>query len=120
MGKKAPRPVPATAPPPVRKFRLWQVLSAILVVVLGVGVLVIGRGSEPNPPRNTNEAGIGKTQTAVLADRGPDPLHDTDDTPPEMVRIPEGSFWMGRDNGPFDEKPAHEVTVSAFDMDATE
>jgi sulfatase modifying factor 1 len=33
---------------------------------------------------------------------------------PEMVRIPEGWFWMGCESGRDDEKPAHRVCVDAF------
>jgi formylglycine-generating enzyme required for sulfatase activity len=40
--------------------------------------------------------------------------------PAGMVRIPGGTFWMGRDDGPPDERPAHEVTVKPFFMDTTE
>jgi iron(II)-dependent oxidoreductase len=36
---------------------------------------------------------------------------------PEMARIPAGSFWMGDDNGPADEKPRHQVQVAEFFMD---
>ncbi len=43
-----------------------------------------------------------------------------DDTPPKMVRVPGGTFIMGRNDGPEDERPAHEVTVAPFDMDETE
>lgn len=35
----------------------------------------------------------------------------------EMVRIPAGPFLMGSDDGPDDERPAHVVTVAAFDID---
>jgi formylglycine-generating enzyme required for sulfatase activity len=49
-----------------------------------------------------------------------DALREADDTPPEMVSIPGGTFLMGRDDGPEDERPAHEVTVGPFQMDATE
>ncbi|MBN9118183.1 MAG: formylglycine-generating enzyme family protein [Planctomycetes bacterium] len=37
-----------------------------------------------------------------------------------MVLVPGGTFWMGRENGPADESPVHEVTVGPFQMDATE
>src|SRR5437899_1132230 len=43
-----------------------------------------------------------------------------DNTPPKMVRIPGGTFVMGRDDGPEDERPPHEVTVAPFEMDETE
>lgn len=35
----------------------------------------------------------------------------------EMVRIPAGTFVMGRDDGPADERPAHRVTLRALDID---
>lgn len=39
--------------------------------------------------------------------------------PPQMVRIPAGSFWMGDDNGFADEKPRHQVNVAEFFIDRT-
>jgi iron(II)-dependent oxidoreductase len=35
----------------------------------------------------------------------------------EMVRIPAGSFTMGRDDGPADERPAHRLAMAAFEID---
>ena len=35
----------------------------------------------------------------------------------EMVRIPGGTFTMGRDDGPPDERPAHRITLPAFEID---
>jgi sulfatase modifying factor 1 len=49
-----------------------------------------------------------------------DPLAESDGAPPEMVGIPAGTFTMGSDDGTFDERPAHTVTLRAFRMDATE
>ena len=37
-----------------------------------------------------------------------------------MVRIPSGQFLMGNENQNFDEKPVHEVALSAFSMDRYE
>jgi formylglycine-generating enzyme required for sulfatase activity len=37
-----------------------------------------------------------------------------------MVRIPSGTFLMGSNDGKSNEKPVHEVTVHAFDIDVTE
>ena len=37
--------------------------------------------------------------------------------PPEMARIAAGTFTMGRDGGPADERPAHRVTLAAFLID---
>ncbi|MBK8465045.1 MAG: SUMF1/EgtB/PvdO family nonheme iron enzyme [Chloracidobacterium sp.] len=39
---------------------------------------------------------------------------------PEMIKIPGGTFKMGRDNGPEQERPEHPVTVKAFSMEKTE
>ncbi len=38
----------------------------------------------------------------------------------DMVQIPAGSFKMGRNDGNENEKPEHDVTVIAFEMDKTE
>jgi formylglycine-generating enzyme required for sulfatase activity len=38
--------------------------------------------------------------------------------PPRMVRVEGGTFIMGRDNGPSDERPAHPVTVRSFWIDS--
>lgn len=35
----------------------------------------------------------------------------------EMVRVPAGSFTLGSDDGPADERPAHAVTLVAFEID---
>ncbi len=37
--------------------------------------------------------------------------------PAEMARVSAGSFWMGDDNGPADEKPRHQVQVAEFFID---
>jgi formylglycine-generating enzyme required for sulfatase activity len=37
-----------------------------------------------------------------------------------MVRIEGGSFLMGSDDGPVDEKPMHSVQVNTFEIDRTE
>src|SRR5262245_33957120 len=96
MGKKAERPAARPFAQPPRKFPLWWILPAFLALVLAVTVLAIGWSSEY------------------------DALREADNTPAEMVPIPGGTFVMGRDDGPPDEKPAHEVTVGPFEMDATE
>lgn len=39
---------------------------------------------------------------------------------PPMVSVPAGTYRMGVDQGARDERPAHEVTVAAFQVDLTE
>jgi len=41
-------------------------------------------------------------------------------TASDMLQVPAGSFTMGRDDGPPDERPAHRVEVTAFAIDRTE
>src|SRR5688572_21088034 len=36
-----------------------------------------------------------------------------------MVSIPEGPFFMGRDDGPQDEKPSHRLQLRLFSIDRT-
>ena len=48
------------------------------------------------------------------------PIVITTKTDVAMVLVPAGTFTMGSDNGAEDERPAHEVTVSAFAIDAYE
>ncbi len=99
MGKKAPGPTPEGSPAPARKFPFW-ILPTILLAGLGVGLFAIGWNADS------------------------DPLPDADTAPPEMVAVPGGTFWMGRDDPTDqrtrDEQPVHEVTVAAFQIDATE
>src|SRR3970282_697661 len=35
----------------------------------------------------------------------------------EMIRIPPGPFLVGSDDGPADERPAHQVELPAFSID---
>ena len=79
----------------------------LAVPVVGLfGVLVaVGWKSAPTGPAKPAEY---------------DALLEADDTPPEMVEIPGGTFWMGSDDGPEEERPRHEVTVRGFRMDRTE
>lgn len=75
---------------------VWFAMPAVLIVGLVVALVVIGWQGEDAA------------------------LREADSAEPEMVSIPGGTFLMGRGDGPDDEKPPHEVTVSPFQMDATE
>jgi formylglycine-generating enzyme required for sulfatase activity len=54
---------------------------------------------------------------AVAADR---PAFADCEGCPEMVLLPGGTFRMGTDTGPVNERPAHEVTVARFAVARTE
>jgi formylglycine-generating enzyme required for sulfatase activity len=90
---------PKPAPPPAPSFLPWKwvVLAAVAVIGIAVGIVLALREESSD------------TIALDLAD-------DADD----MVVIPGGTFVMGRDDGPADERPAHEVTVGPFQMDRTE
>ena len=49
-----------------------------------------------------------------------DSLGEIDESPVEMVSLEGGSFIMGNDAGAEDERPAHEVVLKSFEIDATE
>ncbi len=95
MGKKANRHA-LVKPPAASARRLWFFLPIALVAGLVIGLIAVGWTFDY------------------------DALREADDTPAEMVSIPGGTFWMGRDDGPVEERPAHQVTVGPFQMDATE
>jgi len=37
-----------------------------------------------------------------------------------LIRIPAGTYTLGRENGPADERPAHQISLDAFRIDRTE
>lgn len=55
-----------------------------------------------------------------IKQEGATPKAELDPTDPTMMRLPGGTFVMGSDTGPADERPAHSVTVRPFKMDITE
>jgi formylglycine-generating enzyme required for sulfatase activity len=99
MGK--PRLVPpAPSNSPARKFLwLWIIAGLALGILVATLLIALRMGGDPSDDIALDLA---------------------DDTQAEMVRIPGGTFIMGRDDGPADESPVHEVTVKPFLMDKTE
>lgn len=57
---------------------------------------------------------FGLTVSSLPAHAETDPGSTFRDCPscPEMAVVPEGSFMMGSDEGDFDEKPVHDVTIA--------
>jgi formylglycine-generating enzyme required for sulfatase activity len=100
MSRRKTAPAPEAAPPAKRPSHLaWIIPTLFLAVLAGTIYVLAVQGRDPSD-------GIA--------------LGLADDTPPKMVRIPGGTFTMGRDDGPADEQPPHEVTVKPFDMEETE
>jgi serine/threonine-protein kinase len=81
------------------------VLALLFVGALGLGIAymsgAIGGVSNVSPPPPASPV----PDSPVTAD---------------LVSIPGGTFTMGRDDGREPERPAHQVTVEAFEMDRTE
>ncbi len=75
------------------------------------------------PPTNDHTPAI---DVVAVGDLGSGVDSSTSDTgviercPSEMVFIPAGTFMMGSTSGDADERPVHQVTLSAYCMDLTE
>lgn len=82
-------------------------LVVLLVVGSGIAYFVTRSKSASTGvgPTTTNPRTTGTTGSATKAD---------------LVEIPGGTFQMGRNDGPPQERPEHTVTVQKFDMDRTE
>lgn len=83
-------------------MRAWLLIA--LTVLVGCQAEKVAAPAEPEPT---------PTPTPLLVN-APGPAPDG------MVWIPGGSFEMGSDDGPPDERPAHEVELDGFWMDETE
>ncbi|MGL6097071.1 MAG: formylglycine-generating enzyme family protein [Fimbriiglobus sp.] len=95
-----PRPsVPSSAPRP----RILGWIAPILAGGVVGGLVVLMAWLSPSAPGTPA-----------------DPLAIADKTPPEIVWLPAGTFVMGSDDGPDDERPAHDVTLPAFGIGKTE
>lgn len=91
--------------------------SASPFIILGIVffVLLLGAGSiaaymifRPKPPVVVDDPGKGGPPTTPVTFK------------PEFVEISGGTFQMGRDDGPPQERPAHAVTVKSFFLCKTE
>lgn len=137
----------ASAPPPATDQGMTHVRQrAVETQVIGPNSIVdhsLARSFPPvdQPPRsNTNSillaiagaaviivllAGVGIGGYFIFRPKTVTPVGPTTSTDPpkltaDMKAIEGGKFVMGRDTGPLQETPAHEVTVQPFQMDRTE
>jgi formylglycine-generating enzyme required for sulfatase activity len=97
-------------PPKPKNNSLMMIGAAVVVVVLiggAIGAYLLWK-SKTTPP-----GGPGASPTPAAS-----PGHEA--IKADLVEIPGGTFQMGRNDGPFQERPVHSVTVPKFFMDRTE
>ena len=103
-------PAMGTTIPPKSKTSGLLIVGVVvlLVVVAGIGIgsyLLLRSGTTTGP---------GGTPAPTSS------LGSTDTIKPDLIAIPGGTFQMGRNDGPPQERPEHTVTVQPFLMDRTE
>ena len=86
-------------------------------LVLMVAALVCACGG-PAPSAPPSQEGEAKAEQTAKGPAASDRISTK--TGVDMIRIPAGTFQMGSDKGGDDEKPVHEVKLSAFLMDVYE
>jgi formylglycine-generating enzyme required for sulfatase activity len=105
-------PFVVSIPPQAKSNSMLMIGAVVLIVLLiggGTGAYFLmwskpttGPGINGNNPTPAPTSG---TDTPIKAD---------------LVEIPGGTFQMGRNDGPLQETPAHQVSVLSFFMDKTE
>ena len=104
-------PLVVTIPPKPKSNSMLMIGAVVLLVVLvggGLGAYLLLR------PKTTPPVGPGGSPTPATTP-GPGETIKAD-----LVEIPGGTFQMGRNDGPPQERPEHPVTVQKFLMDRTE
>jgi formylglycine-generating enzyme required for sulfatase activity len=109
----ASQPFIVSIPPPQAKGNSKLMIGAVVLIVLliggGTGAYFLMRSkSTTGPGNNGNNATPAPTS-------GPDTS-----TKADLVEITGGTFQMGRNDGPPQERPEHTVTVQPYFMDRTE
>jgi len=97
---------------PRRKGNSLLIIGAIVVLVVLVGGVVgayLLLRAKPAPT-----AGPGASPTPLASPRAVEAIKA------DLIEIPGGTFQMGRNDGPPQERPEHSVTVPKFFMDRTE
>ena len=104
--------LPAVSIPPKPKGNSMLLIGAVVLIVVLVGG---GTGAyfllRPKLPTGVGPTGNNPT---------PAPSNPINSIKADVVEIPGGTFDMGRNDGLFQERPAHKVTVQTFYMDRTE
>jgi formylglycine-generating enzyme required for sulfatase activity/serine/threonine protein kinase len=102
-------PLVVTIPPKSKSNSMLLIGAVVLIVVLVGG----GIGAYLLRPKTSTGGGGGNTPT-------PTPAGPGENIKADLVEIPGGTFQMGRNEGPPQERPEHSVTVQKFLMDRTE
>jgi formylglycine-generating enzyme required for sulfatase activity/serine/threonine protein kinase len=101
--------VPITAQPKSNKVMMAGIVLVVMLLGAVIGYFVLRSKPVPSvdgPGSNiANEGPGGPAVEAIKAD---------------LVEIPGGTFQMGRNDGPPQERPEHSVTVQSIFMDRTE
>ncbi len=105
--------VPVVPGSSAKKSSSMMVIGAVVVIVLLVGGATAGYFLLKSKPTPTG-GGAG-TNGHSGPNGGPRPNVKAD-----LVEIPGGTFQMGRNDGPPQERPQHPATVEEFFMDRTE
>ncbi len=97
-------------------------VAAVVSATAQSGVTEAAPTEAPTSPPAVTEAAPGASPTPAAAPTAPEPgaERQTEVDQVTQVYVPEGVFIMGRDGGPADEAPAHEVRVDGFWLDQTE
>jgi formylglycine-generating enzyme required for sulfatase activity len=108
LSASAPRlEVAIPAKPKSNSLMIGVVVLIILLIGGGLGAyfLLLSKPSTGVNANNPTPAPTSGPDTPIKAD---------------LVEIPGGTFQMGRNNGPLQETPAHQISVQSFFMDKTE
>lgn len=115
----AESPPPTTTTVPRLGPRQWGLVGAFgVAAVAGIAVAARRLGPKDSP---VTAAPPAESSRAALAPPPPPAASQPDNQcPPDMVRIPGGSFFMGSDDGLPLERPSHQVTLKPYCIDQFE
>jgi formylglycine-generating enzyme required for sulfatase activity len=100
-----------------RRRALAPILAVVGVALAGAGGAVVVKRA-----RDAERASPPVASASAPASSEPAPASPPPACPPGMKKIPDGKFFMGSDDRKDEEheRPAHQVTLSAYCMDVTE
>jgi eukaryotic-like serine/threonine-protein kinase len=130
---------PPSVPEKTTHPSLWKLAQSVTgMSIIAALVFVLYRcNTTPDHPKHStsNVTSLGMISGSAFPDSlgvgtKPDPTSSRDGTAMNqpsnaknvgsMVRIPEGSFFMGSETGAQNEKPKHQIHLASYEMDRTE